>query len=123
MTPRDFIYWLKSYFEVPKRTAPAVLTAEQVTIIRRHLAMVPVAQFDRSKLVDPMTGRDFCEWLEGNLEEVTGGLNAERTQKIQERLDRLFKHVAGTPAKPQEPPKPKDDDGDDDDGSEMLAMC
>lgn len=45
MTARDFAFWLQGAFEV---TGATVLTAEQVDVIKRHLALVFVHEIDPS---------------------------------------------------------------------------
>ena len=95
MTPNDFIYWLQGYFEIPEIKQPTVLTAEQVKIIRRHLAMLPVAKYDQSKLFASTYGKNFCNWLDEYLVSEDE-LSDARTLKVQRRLDELFEHVAST---------------------------
>ncbi len=60
MTSRDFAYWLQGFFEIseaaPSYTAggvqiapqPMTMTAEQVTMVKRHLAMVFIHEIDPS---------------------------------------------------------------------------
>jgi hypothetical protein len=43
MTPRDFAYWLQGFFELADRDQ---LSAEQVQVIKEHLALV----FDNSSM-------------------------------------------------------------------------
>lgn len=92
MTPNDFIYWLQGYFEIPEHRQSVELTDEQLKIIRRHLAIVPVAKYDKSKLFAPSYGKNFCNWLVDYLQETEP--SAART--IQQRLDGLFEHAANT---------------------------
>ncbi len=94
MTPRDFIYWLKGYFEIPQHEQSAALTAQQLKIIRRHLAMLPVAKYNPDKVCIPAYGNDFCNWLNDYIKESEDDLSVARTVKIQRRLDELFEHVA-----------------------------
>jgi hypothetical protein len=44
MTPRDFCFWLQGYLEL--RTIPLDMTAEQVAIVKQHLALVFVHSID-----------------------------------------------------------------------------
>ena len=46
MTSRDFVYWLQGYFEILDCDLP--MTAEQVSRIRRHLALVFAHEIDPS---------------------------------------------------------------------------
>lgn len=92
MTPRDFIYWLKGYFEIPQ--PEHVITFQQQKVIRRHLAMLPVANYNPDTVCTPAYGNDFCNWLDGYLKESEDDLSGARTSKIQRRLDELFEHVA-----------------------------
>jgi hypothetical protein len=50
MQARDFCFWLQGYFEIAEETAqkPAPLTADQVDMIRRHLALVFKHEIDPS---------------------------------------------------------------------------
>jgi hypothetical protein len=45
MTSRDFAYWLQGFFEIAQ---PETATAEQVDMIKQHLAMVFVHEIDPS---------------------------------------------------------------------------
>jgi len=45
MTSRDFCYWLQGFFELNEDPA-AELSAKQVEMIRRHLAMVFLHEID-----------------------------------------------------------------------------
>lgn len=45
MTSRDFCYWLQGHFEIGGTEA---LRADQVALIKRHLAMVFVHEIDPS---------------------------------------------------------------------------
>lgn len=96
MTPNDFIYWLQGYFEIPEHKQSAELTVEQVKVVRRHLAMLPVAKYDKSKLFAPSYGKNFCNWLDEYLKESEYEHSAARTFKIQQRLGELFEHVSNT---------------------------
>lgn len=46
MTSRDFAYWLQGFLEIRGEDGP--LTAAQVGIVQRHLAMVFVHEIDPS---------------------------------------------------------------------------
>jgi hypothetical protein len=45
MTSRDFAYWLQGFFEIAK---PETISAEQLTMIKNHLAMVFKHEIDPS---------------------------------------------------------------------------
>ena len=47
MTSRDFAYWLQGFFEISVTDA-LTMNAEQVTMVRKHLAMVFVHEIDPS---------------------------------------------------------------------------
>ena len=47
MTSRDFAYWLQGFFEI-SGTEALTMNAEQVTMVRKHLAMVFVHEIDPS---------------------------------------------------------------------------
>lgn len=49
MTSRDFCFWLQGHLEISKSTS---ISASQLTIIKRHLAMVFKYEIDTS-LPDP----------------------------------------------------------------------
>ena len=48
MTARDFVYWLNGHLEIAEAagTGPLTLNADQVAIIKRHLAMVFIHDID-----------------------------------------------------------------------------
>lgn len=94
MTPRDFIYWLKGYFEIPELDKPIVLSSQQVEVIRRHLSMLPAARYNRNVVCMPTYGKDFCDWLSHYLKASDTELSESATLRIQQRLDELFVHVA-----------------------------
>jgi hypothetical protein len=94
MTPRDFVYWLQGYFEIIEAKHLAVLSDEQIKIIRRHLAMLPVAKYDQSKLNFPTYGQELCHELNYYLREAKEELSATKTLKVQRKLGELFVHVA-----------------------------
>lgn len=94
MTPRDFVYWLQAYFEIPEHKQPVVLTARQVKIIQRHLAMLPVAKYNQKTVCVPNYGKGFCDWLDVYLKESEDVLSPAGTLKIKQHLDDLFEHVA-----------------------------
>ncbi|MBX9691539.1 MAG: hypothetical protein K2Z81_04085 [Cyanobacteria bacterium] len=94
MTPKDFIFWLQAYFEIPDhKQQPVVLTPRQVKIIRRHLAMLPVSEYDPLTLCGPNYGTSFCDWLVAYLKEADDVFEAAGTLKIQQRLGELFEHA------------------------------
>lgn len=93
MTRKDFVYWLQGYFEIPELEQPVVLTPRQVKIIRRHLAMVPVADYNPARFCGPNYGRDFCNWIDVYLKESEEVYSAAGTLQIKEKLDELFEHV------------------------------
>lgn len=45
MTSRDFCYWLQGFFEVAK---PNTMTAEQISMVQKHLSLVFVHEIDPS---------------------------------------------------------------------------
>jgi len=49
MTSREFCYWLQGYFEI-QSSEPyrAVLTADQIEMVKKHLSMVFVHEIDPS---------------------------------------------------------------------------
>lgn len=47
MTSRDFAYWLQGFFEISGTTA-LTMSAEQVTLVRKHLDMVFAHEIDPS---------------------------------------------------------------------------
>ncbi len=93
MTPRDFIYWLQGYFEIPHQEQPLAISAQQLIIIRRHLAMLPLARYDHRRLSNPEFGEGFCLWLESYIQADEQELSAARTLAIRQNLDSLFDHV------------------------------
>lgn len=52
MKSRDFVYWLQGYFEIhapqPTKKSPVALSHAQVTVIKKHLAMVFKHEIDPS---------------------------------------------------------------------------
>lgn len=96
MTPRDFIYWLQAYFEIPHHEQPVAISAEQLRIVRRHLAMLPVARYNHRTLSNPEYGEEFCLWLESYLQDGEHELSVARTLPIQQKLNLLFDHVAAS---------------------------
>lgn len=93
MTPKDFIYWLQAYFEIPEHNKPVALTSRQVKIIRRHLAMLPVSEYDPLTLCGPTYGKSFCDWLSVYLKEADDLFEVSGTLRIQQKLGELFFHV------------------------------
>ncbi len=93
MTPRDFIYWLQAYFEIPNHEQPIGLSAAQVKIIRRHLAMLPAARYDHRRLSNPYYGEKYCLWLDDYLKDCEHDLSVAKSLPIQQKLDVLFDHV------------------------------
>lgn len=49
MTSRDFAYWLQGFFEIGQ---PGPMTADQVDLVKRHLALVFKHEIDPS-IPDP----------------------------------------------------------------------
>ena len=47
MTSRDFAYWLQGFFEI-SGTDALTMSAEQVTMVKKHLNMVFVHEIDPS---------------------------------------------------------------------------
>lgn len=93
MTHKDFIYWLQAYFEIPDHKQPVVFTTLQIKIIRRHLAMLPVAEYERKRVAIPNYGKDFCLWLNTYLRESDEASSAAGALTIKQKLYELFEHV------------------------------
>lgn len=92
MTSRDFCYWLQGLFELSENLT--CLSAKQVSLIQKHLALVFRSQVDASRNADANVGARFCSWLEGFLEDKDKEpLEAASVSKIRERLNNQFLHA------------------------------
>ncbi len=59
MTSRDFCFWLQGYFEIKEDTGYHDLSADQVEIVKKHLALVFKHEIDPS-----MGGKDHQKELD-----------------------------------------------------------
>ena len=92
MTSRDFFYWLQGLFELSEDLT--CLSANQIVLIQKHLALVFKSQVDASRNADANVGARFCSWLEGFLEgKEDETLEAASVSKIRERLNDQFLHA------------------------------
>lgn len=92
MKSRDFVYWLKGYFELIRLSSNLlILNKVQIEMVQKHLAMV----FAHEVITTTPKAYGFCQWLSGCLDIMTVNNNDflnEHTKMIDGKLDSIFEH-------------------------------
>ena len=87
MTSRDFCFWLQGFFEIQK---PESMTAEQVDMVKKHLALVFVHE------IDPSMGDKIHQDLLNSIHSP----EQHELSKLKEKVEKLEKRPSYRPDLP-----------------------